>query len=93
MFNNLIAILKKSSYFITILGNRTSFHVISDNNVIEITNSRNKTYIINENDFNHILERYNSLGLDRKWIASEYTPPKWVDCNKKILSPYVASLI
>jgi hypothetical protein len=75
------------------LGGRSFFYVHSNEDLLIITNSKNKIYLVDKFLFNLIFDRYYSLKEIYRFKATYFTIPKWKSCPKKIISPYVAMII
>lgn len=92
MYTNLI-LQFQTELIINTLSNRSQFRVRSENNNLIITNSRNTEYIVDQNLFNSVLERYNSLENELKHRSGQYVDPIWENCPNRPAAIYIAAII
>ena len=92
MYNKILSLTKKNVKIQT-LGKRSFFWVERNGNIFQIINSNNKTYPIDLELFELVLERYKSLKIEIRFKTSQYTDPKWRDCPNRVASVYVAAII
>jgi len=95
VFNELLSIHNSEKKYST-LGGRSYFFVINKSNSLEITNSKNKIRLIQEDEFAIVFARYEELkkkNMQQK--SSYYTDTHWKNngCPNRIFSPYLARLI
>jgi hypothetical protein len=83
--------IRKKKY--TTLGGRSFFYVQAKHEELIFTNSRNKTYSVNENLFMIVLSRYEMASNINKVKTSYYTLSLWENCPQKIVCAYLVSLI
>ena len=75
------------------LGGRSNFKVKINENLIEITNSRDKKYIVDEELFNKILKRFQELDPESRFKTNQYTDPIWDKCPNRVASVYIAAIL
>ena len=75
------------------LGRRSSFSVVSQGNILIITNSKKNKKEIDETIFEKVFNRFQNDEINIKKSTSYFTDPKWDECPSRIFSPYVASII
>jgi hypothetical protein len=75
------------------LGRRSSFSVISQENILIITNSKKNKKAIDKVFFEKVFNRFQNDEENNKKNTSYFTDPKWNECPSRIFAPYVASII
>lgn len=95
IFNELLSIHNSENKYSTLSG-RSYFFVIAKGSSLEITNSNNRTRLIDEAEFDIVYSRYEELKKKKQQQKSSYyTDSHWKNsgCPNRIFSPYVARLI
>ncbi|MEY3422496.1 MAG: hypothetical protein RIR48_2813 [Bacteroidota bacterium] len=92
MFQFILAFLDQQREFYT-LGRKSRFSVILGDNSFTIVNSQGKSYLINENLFLIVWNRYNLLSEEDRNETKHYTLGYWPASPAKISAPYIASII
>jgi hypothetical protein len=75
------------------LGDRSKFKVKVNGELFQITNSRGKSYDIDEDLFNIVLKRYQELDIELKFKTNQYTDPIWAKCPNRVACAYIAAII
>ena len=76
------------------LGNRSSFNFKTDKNTFIITNSKKNSFVINEDFWVKVVNRYNKVPDNLKSETRQYTVSIWMLNNPStVYSPYVAAIL
>ena len=92
MYTNYLKKIATQSVYKT-LGGRSKFNVKIDGKLIEITNSQDKIYVVDEELFNKILKRYQQLDAKFRFKTNQYTDPVWNECPNRVASVYIAAIL
>lgn len=92
MYTNYLKKIATQNVYKT-LGGRSKFKVKVNGRFFEITNSRNKIYVVDEELFNKILKRYQQLDAKFRFKTNQYTDPVWNECPNRVASVYLAAIL
>ena len=92
MYNKILKQINKKVKIST-LGKKSFFWLDKKGSELQIINSSNNKYSIDLKLFQLVLQRYNSLNIEDRFKASQYTDPKWKNCPNRVASVYIAAII
>ncbi len=96
-YSDTLALMGSSEIEIPTLGGQKKLKVKKEQNFIHITNSNNKSLKVDQNLWDKVMDRMNTLPQEERGMSSRYGDGKnlynWKECPNRVFAIYIPAIV